>query len=148
MVELLPPSVRLMPAAIRTIYFKNNAGCLWEEPQHYLRLDYYPGARSESQFQALLTHAQQAMKRHGWSKMLVNQQDMSAFTASEEAWMANEWLPRAVQEAGYRYGAIVVAHNVFARLSMTGVVMTSRKLGHVYRSFEHETEAITWLLGQ
>jgi hypothetical protein len=148
MVEWLPRPVRLMSATTRTIYFKNNAGCLWEEPQRYIRLDYYPGARSETQFQALLTHAQQAMKRRGWSRMLVNQQEMNAFTASEETWMVNEWLPRAVQEAGYRYGAVVVAHNVFARLAMTSVVMTSRKLGHFYRSFEHENEAINWLLEQ
>lgn len=137
-----------MPAATRTIYFKNNAGCLWEEPQNYLRLDYYPSARNETQFQALLTHAQQAMKRHGWSKMLVNQQAMTALTASEQSWMINDWLPRAVQEAGYRHGAVLVAHDVFARLAMTSVAMTSRKLGHLYRSFEHEAEAIAWLLEQ
>jgi hypothetical protein len=148
LLELLPCFMRLMPAATPTIYFKNNAGCVWEEPKNYLRLDYYPGIRSETQFQALLTHAQQAMKRHGWSKMLVNQQEMSALTAGEETWMVNEWLPRAVQDAGYRYGAVVVAHNVFARLAMTSVVMTSRKLGHLYRSFEHENEAIDWLLRQ
>ena len=137
-----------MSAASRTIYFKNNAGCLWEEPQAYIRLDYYPGARDEVQFQALLTHAQQAMRRHSWSKMLVNQQQMSAFSPSEESWMINEWLPRAVREAGYRFGAVVVAHDVFARLAMNSVVMSSRKLGHLYRSFEHEAEAIAWLLEQ
>ncbi len=137
-----------MSAASRTIYFKNSAGCLWEEPEAYLRLDYYPGARNEAQFQALLTHAQQAMRRHGWSKMLINQQEMSAFSPSEENWMINEWLPRAVREVGYRFGAVVVAHNVFARLAMTSVVMTSRRLGHLYRSFEHETEAVAWLLEQ
>ena len=135
-------------SAARTIYFKNNAGCLWEEPLGYLRLDYYAGVRSETQFQALLTHAQLAMKRHGWSKMLVNQQAMSAFTPTEAAWMINDWLPRAVDEGGYRYGAVVVAHDVFARLAMTGIVLTSRKLGHLYRNFEHETAAIEWLLVQ
>jgi hypothetical protein len=134
--------------AARTIYFKNNAGCLWEEPEAYIRLEYYAGVRSETQFQALLTHAQQAMKRHSWSRMLINQQAMSAFTPTEETWMINEWLPRAVREAGYRYGAVVVAHNVFARLAMTGIVMTSRKLGHQYRNFEHEPDAIAWLLAQ
>ncbi len=137
-----------MPAASRTIYFKNSVGCLWEEPQAYLRLDYYPGARAEGQFQALLTHARQAMLRHGWSRMLVNQQEMTAFTPQEDAWMVNEWLPRAGQEAGYRHGAILVAHDVFARLAMTSIVMSTRKLGHIYRSFEHEQEAIDWLLAQ
>jgi hypothetical protein len=137
-----------MPAASRTIYFKNNVGCLWEEPEAYLRLEYYPGPREEVQFRSLLTHVRQAMQRRSWSRMLINQQQMSPLTSSEENWMVNEWLPQAVRENGYRHGAVVVAHDVFARLAMTGLVMTSRKLGHTYRNFEHEPEAVTWLLTQ
>jgi hypothetical protein len=137
-----------MSAVTRTIYFKNNVGCLWEEPGGFLRLDYYKGPREEAQFRALLTHVRQAMQRHGWSRLLINQQEMNALTASEENWMINEWLPKAVLENGYRYGAVIVAHDVFARLAMTGIVMTSRKLGHTYRNFEHEKEAVEWLLAQ
>lgn len=137
-----------MSATTRTIYFKNNAGCLWEEPEGYLRLDYLPGPRQEAQFRALLTHVRQAMQRHGWGRLLVNQQEMAPFTPSEESWMVNEWLPQAVLENGYRYGAVVVAHDVFARLAMTGIVLTSRKLGHTYRNFEHPKEAADWLLSQ
>ena len=137
-----------MSIATRTIYFKNAIGCVWEEPEAYLRLDYFPGARDETQFRALLTHARQAMQRRSWSKMLVNQQEMNPFTPSEESWMTNEWLPLAVQEGGYRYGAVIVARNVFARLAMNGILLSSRKLGHLYRNFEHEPEAIAWLLAQ
>ncbi len=134
-----------MPAITRTIYFKNTAGCIWEEPENYLRLDYYPGAREETQFKALLTHVRQAMRRHGWSRLLINQQQMSPFTPAEESWMVKEWLPQTVREAGYRYGAIMVAHDVFARLAMSNLVMTSRGLGHTYRNFEQEKEAVDWL---
>jgi hypothetical protein len=88
------------------------------------------------------------MQRHGWSRMLINQQQMSPLTSAEETWMATEWLPQAVHEGGYRHGALVVAHDVFARLAMTSIVMTSRKLGHTYRNFENEKEAANWLLTQ
>ena len=80
--------------------------------------------------------------------MLINQREMSAFTPSEESWMINEWLPRAVQENGYRFGAVLVAHDVFARLAMSSVAVSSRKLGHLYRNFDEEEEAIKWLLRQ
>ncbi|MDJ0364926.1 hypothetical protein QMK33_07160 [Hymenobacter sp. H14-R3] len=137
-----------MPADSRTIYFKNSIGCIWEEPQAYLRLDYYPGLREEGQFRSMLTHLRQAMQRHSWSRVLINQQQMNPFTPAEESWMNNEWLPRAVQENGYRYGAVLVAHDVFARLAMNSVLATSRRLGHLYRNFEGETDAVNWLLGQ
>jgi hypothetical protein len=135
-----------MPAASRTLYFKNDAGSLWEEPQGYLRLDYSPGARDEAQFRALLTHARQALHRRGWSRMLVNQKDMKAFSPTEERWMIDEWLPQAVKEDGYRYGAIVVAHSVFARLATANLVLSSRQLGHVYRNFESDEAAVKWLV--
>ena len=135
-----------MPVALRTIYFKNNAGCVWEEPKGYVRLDYNPGIREEAQLRALLTHARQALRRHSWSKMLINQHQMSGFTPSEEKWMVEEWLPQAVQEDGYRYGAILVAHNVFARLATANLVLSSRQLGHLYRNFEGDEEAVAWLL--
>ncbi|RZK15584.1 MAG: hypothetical protein EOO56_22535 [Hymenobacter sp.] len=137
-----------MPAASRTIYFKNNAGCIWEESQGYVRLEYTPGIREEAQFRALLTHARQALHRRGWGKMLINQEQMSGFNPSEESWIVNEWLPLAVKEDGYRYGALIVAHNVFARLATANLVLTSRQLGHVYRNFEHDAEAVAWLLKQ
>jgi hypothetical protein len=135
-----------MPAVSRTIYFKNSVGCLWEEPEAYLYLEYYAGPREELQFRALLTHVRQALQRRGWDRLLINQQQMSPFTPGEESWMMNEWLPQAVRENGYRYGALLVAHDVFARLAMTGLVMTSRKLGHTYRNFEQAPEAVAWLL--
>ena len=134
-----------MPLAARTIYFQNSAGGVWEEPAQYVRLAYYPGPRPEAEFRALLTHARRAMQRYGWGRLLINQQEMKAFTPAEESWMVQEWLPQAVREAGYRFGAVVVAHDVFARLAMSSLTLTSRQLGHTYRNFESEQEAAEWL---
>ena len=137
-----------MPVVARTIYFENGVGRIWEEPDAYLRLEYRSGPREEMQFRALLNHLAQALSRRGWDSILVDQQAMTPFSPEEQAWMVSHWLPRAVRENGYRYGAVLVAHDVFARLAMTGLVMTSRKLGHTYRNFEQEPEAAAWLLAQ
>ena len=134
-----------MPPAARSLYFENNIGRLWEEPEGYLRLEYKPSPRETVQFRALLTHAAQAMSRRQWSNMLVDQRQMAPFTPTEQAWMTSEWLPRAVHEHGYRHGAVLVAHNVFARLAMTQLVMGTRELPHTYRTFEDEAEAVAWL---
>ncbi|GAB2857469.1 hypothetical protein GCM10027044_16720 [Hymenobacter ruber] len=130
----------------RSLYFENSAGRIWEEPAGFIRLEYRAGVREAVQFRALLTHAAQAMKRRNWDKMLVDQRDMSPFNPSEQDWMTNEWLPRAVHESGYRYGAIVVAHNVFTRLATNQFIMASRSLPHTYRTFEADDAAAAWLL--
>jgi hypothetical protein len=137
---------QLMSILTRSLYFENSSGRIWEEPAGYLRLEYRPGPREAVQFRALLTHTAQAMSRRQWNKMLVDQRDMAPFNPSEQDWMTNEWLPRAVQENGYRYGAILVARNVFARLATNQFVMASRNLSHTYRTFETEDDAVAWLL--
>ncbi|GAA4352881.1 hypothetical protein GCM10023185_12970 [Hymenobacter saemangeumensis] len=137
-----------MAESPRTVYFENGAGRIWEVPAGYLRLDYNPGHRAEADFRALLNHLRQAMSRRGWNRALVNQRLMSSFTPRETEWMVNEWLPAAVNENGYRYGAVLLAHDVFARLAMSKVVLATRDLKHQYHNFEEEDEAIAWLLAQ
>ena len=134
-----------MPSAARSLYFENNVGRLWEEPAGYLRLEYKPNPRETVQFRALLTHTAQALSRRQWAAILVDQRQMTPFNPAEQAWMSGEWLPKAVHEHGYRHGAVLVAHNVFARLAMTQLVFSTRDLPHLYRTFEDEGEALTWL---
>ncbi|WP_310394696.1 STAS/SEC14 domain-containing protein [Hymenobacter sp.] len=133
-----------MPTA-RTIYFENSVGRIWEEPDAYLRLEYRPGPREETHFRALLNHLAQALARRGWHRILVDQQAMAPFSPGEQEWMTTQWLPRAVHEHGYRLGAVVVAHNVFARLVMNQLVMATRDLPHTYRTFERDADAVAWL---
>ncbi|MDO7873484.1 STAS/SEC14 domain-containing protein [Hymenobacter sp. ASUV-10] len=135
-----------MPATHRTVYFENAAGRIWTEPAGYLRLDYHAGRRQETDFRALLTHLRQAMSRHGGGRVLINQRQMAGFSPAEERWMIGEWLPRAVQDNGYRSGAVLVADDVFARLAMSNVAMATHHLGHEYRNFSDEGEAVAWLL--
>lgn len=134
-----------MPQALRSLYFENSVGRLWEEPEGYLRLEYKPGPRETVQFRAMLTHVAQALSRRQWACILVDQRQMDPFNPTEQAWMTSEWLPKAVLEHGYRFGAVLVAHNVFARLAMTQLVMSTRDLPHTYRTFENEAEAVAWL---
>jgi len=135
-----------MPTVARSLYFENSAGRVWEEPAGYLRLEYRTGPRKEHHFRALLTHVGHALTRRAWNRLLVDQREMEPYSPGEQAWMSTEWLPRAVHEAGYRYGAVLVAHNVFARLAMDQLAMATRGLPHTYRMFEGEAEAAAWLL--
>jgi hypothetical protein len=135
----------MLKSPTRTLYFENSIGRIWEEPAGYVRLEYRPGSRETVQFRAILTHLGQALARHRWSKALIDQREMAPYTPAELDWMTNDWLPGAVRECGYRYGAALVAHDVFARLAMNQLVLANRSLAHVYRMFESETEATEWL---
>ncbi|WP_157530749.1 hypothetical protein [Hymenobacter norwichensis] len=129
------------------IYFSNRAGKLLENPAGYLEALWSATARQEGDAQALFMHMLHALRRYNWSRILINQVGMLPFSPSEQQWVAQEWLPLAVQ-AGYRHGAIVVSPNVMVRLATAYVTTHVQGLPLLYRSFETKEEATEWLLRQ
>jgi hypothetical protein len=128
--------------------FENAAGRLLEDPAGYLRVWWSPRHRAPGEAQALFGHMAQALQRRGWHKILVVQTNMVAFTPPEQQWITREWLPYAVQQAGYRFGAVVVGTDVLTRLATAYITTHVQGLPLVYRSFEHEAEAAIWLQAQ
>ena len=131
-----------------TVYFNNPACQLLEEPAGFLRAIWSREERNPTQFNAVFNHMIQALRRYGWSKILIDQRQMRAFTAAEQQWIAREWLPRAVLEGGYRHGAIIVSEDVFTRLATAYVTTAVQNLPLVYRTFPDEAAAVAWLRAQ
>jgi hypothetical protein len=71
---------------------------------------------------------------------------MLPFSAAEQQWVAQHWLPLAVQVGGYRYGAIVVSADTYARLATAYITTNVGGLPMRYRSFDDASQAIAWLL--
>jgi hypothetical protein len=86
-----------------------------------------------------------ALQQRGWGKVLANQTLMPPFSPAEQQWI-QEWLPQAVRESGYRYGAIVVSTDTYARLATAFITTNVGGLPLRYRSFDDAAQAIAWLL--
>jgi len=134
-----------MTAAL-PVLFKNLAGQLSADPAGFLRMDWSGAARTLADTQGLLTHLAQALQQRGWSKVLANQMLMQSFSPAEQAWITQEWLSQAVQQAGYRHGAIVVSTDTYARLATAYITTNVGGLPLRYRSFDDEAQATAWLL--
>ena len=131
-----------------TVFFENNAGQVLAYPAGYLCLRWSTGLRTFAETQAILQSVSKGLQQYGWSKMLGNQLDMRPFSAEEQAWITQQWLPHAVQVAGYRAGAILLASNLYTRLATAFVTTSVQGLPMRYRSFDQEAEAVAWLLQQ
>ncbi|UOQ73208.1 hypothetical protein [Hymenobacter cellulosilyticus] len=88
------------------IYFQNAAGQLLEDPAGFLRVNWSSGPRQLQDTKALFTHMASALKRRGWSRILIDQVGMLPFSEVEQRWVAEEWLPHAVV-GGYRHGPLL-----------------------------------------
>jgi hypothetical protein len=133
-------------ATVLPVLFKNPAGQLTADPAGFMRLDWSGAGRTLADTQGLLTHMGRALQQHGWGKVLANQTLMSSFSPAEQQWISQEWLPRAVHEDGYRFGAIVVSTDTYARLATAFITTNVGGLPLRYRSFDDAAQATAWLL--
>jgi hypothetical protein len=137
-----------MPSAAYSVLLLDNAaGQVTAEPAGYLCLAWGSQPRQLADTRAMFTTAAQALRQRSWSRILINQVVMPPFTPQEQLWISQEWLPAAVRESGYRFGAVVLAANVLTRLA-TAFVTSIPELPLRYRSFGTEKEALEWLLQQ
>ena len=98
--------------------------------------------------QAYLGQLAQALWQRRLQKVLINQVTMLPFSAEEQTWISNEWLPRTVRDTGYRCGAVVLATDLYSRLATASITTNPHNLALRYRSFDNETEAEAWLRQQ
>jgi hypothetical protein len=130
-----------------SLYFTNAAG-LVQEYADYVRLQYYPGPRRFEEFTALLNHVTRALSLYRLGKLLIDQRQMTPYLPAEQVHLVQHWLPRTIVDGQYRYGAVVQAHDVFARLAMDTIRTQAQDLPLTYRFFPDEVEAISWLHAQ
>ncbi len=70
---------------------------------------------------------------------------MSPRTEAETAWIRTNWLTSDRQRPGTTYAAIILSHDVFARLSINQSMQEASESSVTYRVFENEEQAVTWL---
>ncbi|SHL65912.1 hypothetical protein [Hymenobacter psychrotolerans] len=129
------------------VYFENAAGRVEEDPAGFLRTTWNPVMRQPEDTRAVFVHMMRGLSHNQWSRILINQLNMPPFSAQEQEWVAQEWLPQAVK-AGYRYGAVVVSTDVMVRLATAYITTQAPASALTYRSFETDAEAVAWLLQQ
>ncbi|HET9505104.1 MAG TPA: hypothetical protein VFO93_16290 [Hymenobacter sp.] len=135
-----------MIAAALPVFFKNEAGELAADPAGFLRMSWSAGPRALADTQALLTQLAHGLRQRGWVKVLADQTQMPSFSPAEQQWISQEWLAFAVRECGYRYGAIVVSGDTYARLATAFITTNVQGLPLRYRSFDAAAPATDWLL--
>jgi len=126
------------------LYFENPVGRLLEHPDGYAIVAYNSGKRQLSDMQAFLTHASQLLRTRGWRKMLGDQHLMSPYTEEERTWIKEYWVSRTAQGEEI-YGAVVLPHDVFARLSVNLMMNEAQESALTYRLFDNEIDAKVWL---
>lgn len=135
----------MQPLLTPKLYFENAAGRVLEHPDGYAIFQYHAGPRKFHHLQALLVHIGNLLQRNGWNRLLGDQRLMAPFTDEESAWIVDYWLDSSRHGPDGIYGAVLLAHDVFARLSNVQVMHDAKAAALTYRLFDTEEAAVAWL---
>ncbi|WP_303312627.1 hypothetical protein [Hymenobacter sp. BT730] len=127
--------------------YDHPAAELRTDPTGFIRLTWKPHRRTLAEFQLVMEQFLRLLARQGTGLALIDQRQMPALIPAEQDWTLSDWLPRATRQAGYRYGAVLPADDVIARLATTNILMQAPDWP-VYRLFAEELVAIDWLQRQ
>lgn len=123
------------------VYFENAVARLLEHPHGYAVVEYQPGPRLLPDLQGMLAQLAQLLSQRRWHRVLVDQRHMQLFTAEESEWIRTHWLTRGT----VFHGAILLPHEVFARLASSQLVLEAKAANLSYRLFEEQAAAEAWL---
>jgi hypothetical protein len=132
-----------MPAALPAlpVYFQNAVARLLEHPHGYAVVEYQPGPRQLADLQGLLAQLERLLGQRRWNRVLGDQRHMQPFTPEESEWIRTYWLTRGTAF----HGAVLLPHNVFARLASAQIVLEAKAANLSYRLFDDQPAAEAWL---
>jgi hypothetical protein len=106
------------PSTISHNYFKNTVGQLLAHPLgHYITVEYYDGPRQPADLLAFIAHAGQLLARWGWDRLSSERGQMPSLSPAEEERLTTLWHAQAQPPATVLYGALLLPHDLFVRLS-------------------------------
>lgn len=129
-----------------TQYFRNAAAVISYYPAGYVRLEWQPVASTATELRAIYEHVLRAMLHHRATALMSIHNQRPPMPPEVQAWLTDDWMPRAVREVGYGRCAIVEADMPLSRLAARAV--GSNVTGPLnYQYFDSETAAEAWLRG-
>ncbi|TGE28686.1 hypothetical protein [Hymenobacter metallicola] len=129
-----------------SLYYHNELATVVEHGDGYARIDWNPVPIRSSSLRAVYEQVLQLLRTRGLSKVLTDHQMMPPIQPSDQEWLSHNWAPRAVQQAGYRFCAIVQAYDVLSQLSTQNIVRQLESVPLMIRYFEDNESAEKWLL--
>ena len=130
-------------------YFRNAAAVISyasHGPAGYIRLDWQAVPATPSELRAIYEHVLRAMQHHRAPTLMTLHNNRPLMPPEVQTWLVQDWMPRAVTEAGYSRCAIVEAESPLSRLAARSVGADVK--GQLrFQYFDSEEAADRWLQG-
>jgi hypothetical protein len=129
-----------------TPFFCNAAATVTYVPAGYIRLDWQPVPAPADELRAVYEQVLLAMQHHGTSSLMTVHNNRPPVPPEVQAWLGENWVPRALREVGYGRCAVVEAEVTLSRQSVRAVG-SSIEEPLEYQFFSTPEAADAWLQG-
>lgn len=96
-------------------------------------------------FRNVLTTGVELLRRHGGTKWLSDDRGNTALSPEDTEWSKTSWFPSA-KAAGWKYWALVVPADIYARINLTEFVESYYEQGLRIMVFTDPKVAMDWLV--
>ncbi|TGE22098.1 hypothetical protein E5K00_17765 [Hymenobacter aquaticus] len=135
-----------MPTSAPTsIYFHNALCTISYHDLGYVKLSWTDAPATEVELQALYGHTLKALQHHRTGCLLTDHRLRQPLPIAAQHWIAQQWVPQAVREAGYRRCAIVENQTPLGRLAARAVG-DEVAVPLQFRFFDEVPAAVAWLI--
>lgn len=129
--------------AVKTIIDNQHARLLFDSDKKIIRHELYKSIDSRT-LRDVLNGGVKLLKEQKSVKWLSDNRDIAAHSEADTQWINTDWLPRAIA-AGWKYWALVVPHDMLARMNMSEFTETFFNMGVRCQVFTDVNEAQAWL---
>ncbi|UOQ53139.1 STAS/SEC14 domain-containing protein [Hymenobacter cellulosivorans] len=133
-----------LPSSVSSIYFRNALCTISYDSQGYVLLVWADVVCQEQELHAIYEHTLQALRHHRTGKLLTDHRQRQPLPLSAQQWIAQHWIPKAMQEVGYSHCAILENQTPLGRLAARAVG-DAVTLPLDFRYFSTLEEASAWL---
>ncbi|UOR03672.1 hypothetical protein MUN82_12005 [Hymenobacter aerilatus] len=130
--------------ARETQFYQNEAGRLLYNTIGYVHLAWSAERITQTALEAFYEQVLALLLRTGASKILSEHGGRRPLSAEAQQWIATNWVPRAIAEAGFGFCAIVEGEDPVHRLATQSIISISPNQ-LLYKRFSLMSEADAWL---
>lgn len=127
-----------------TQFYQNEAGRLLYNAVGYVHLAWNAERITQAALEAFYEQVLALLLRTSATKILSEHGGRRPLSAEAQQWIATNWVPRAIAEAGFGYCAIVEGEDPIHRLATQSIISIS-PAQLVYKRFALVAEADSWL---
>jgi hypothetical protein len=136
--------MNLLPRDQETLYFQNAAGKVYHHSGGFVRLAWAPERTTFDVIKAFYEQVLALLLNSGARKILSDHGQRAPLSGPTQAWLTENWIPRALSQARTRHCAIVEGADPLHRLSTQSVVASSPS-GFIFQRFASVEAAENWL---